>query len=281
MVVLAIIGLLMALVLPAVQSARAAARKSQCSNQVRQIAIGLHRFHDVFGQFPAGLGSASPKVEFQFASFLIHVLPYVEQNALHDEVLRDFAAQPNAFIPRPHPGLSKAVRLFACPDDARVAYPQLTHGEFPVGLTSYLGSNGVNHLAHNGVLFVDSATRMNDITDGTSNTLLVGERPPSPDFWYGWWYGGEAMDGRWAPDAVLGAAEINRDTQFLSGCGDGPHLFRAGRQSEMCDALHFWSTHAGGAHFAIADGSVRFVPYTSAEVLPMLATRGGGEVISP
>jgi len=228
------------------------------------------------------MSSGKPSIRCQFSSYLIHVLPYVEQNALHNQISLDFAAHPNAFFPLPpHSGISKTVRLFACPDDGRVAYPQVTHGDLIVGLTSYLGSSGANHLAHDGALYVDSTTRMSEIIDGTSNTLLLGERPPSPDFWYGWWYGGVVIDGQWAPDAVLGAAEINRDRQFLRHCGPGPHAFRAGKQQEMCDTLHFWSTHAGGAHFAMADGSVQFLVYGSAEILPKLATRAGGEAVSP
>lgn len=282
LVALAIIGLLAALILPAVQAARATARRAQCLNQVRQVALGLHQYHDAQGHFPAGMSSAKSHIRCQFSSFLVHVLPFVEQNVLHEEISKDFAAQPNAFFPSPpHRRFSITVRLYACPNDARVAHPQVTHGNFIVGLTSYLGSSGANHLAHDGVFYVDSSTRMSEITDGTSNTLMLGERPPSPDFWYGWWYGGAVMDGQWAPDAVLGAAEINRDTQFLSHCGDGPHLFRPGKQQEMCDTLHYWSTHSDGAHFAMADGSVQFLTYASGEVLPKLATRAGGEAVSP
>jgi prepilin-type processing-associated H-X9-DG protein len=123
-----------------------------------------------------------------------------------------------------------------------------------------------------------------EIGDGQSNTLLIGERPPSPDFWYGWWYAtgqGSISTG----DVTLGVAELNPSksggtSTYLEDCPPGPYSYIAGN-NEQCDTLHFWSWHSGGANFALADGSVRLIPYSiSAATLQALATRAGGETVS-
>ncbi len=131
------------------------------------------------------------------------------------------------------------------------------------------------------------STRLGEIADGQSNTLLIGERPPSADFWYGWWYAtgsGSISTG----DVTLGVAELNPATApggqgtgtYLKDCPPGPYRYGPGR-NEQCDALHFWSYHWMGAHFALADGSVRLIPYGIDDAtMRGLATRSGGEVVS-
>jgi prepilin-type processing-associated H-X9-DG protein len=116
-----------------------------------------------------------------------------------------------------------------------------------------------------------------DIRDGTANTLMAGERPPSPDYWYGWWYAsGFAGSG----DTTLGVRERNDNHDpGMSQCAAGPYNFRAGLPTDMCDAFHFWSLHSGGANFAFCDGSVRFLSYSVDPIMPALATRAGGETV--
>jgi prepilin-type processing-associated H-X9-DG protein len=127
-------------------------------------------------------------------------------------------------------------------------------------------------------MYENSRTRLADITDGTSHTLLVGERPPSPNLLWGWWTWG-------AFDASLGV----RDTYAVypdSGiepaipCASWfPENYRP-PASGNCDTHHNWSLHPGGGNWLFADGSVRFLPYRSNAMLPALATRCGGEVVS-
>ena len=108
---------------------------------------------------------------------------------------------------------------------------------------------------------------------------MIGERPPSPDFWLGWWYASGSVDG--SGDTALGVREFNGGTDpYTVACPKGPYNFRPGKVIEQCDAFHFWSLHSGGANFAFADGSVRFLTYSADSVLPALATRAGGEVVS-
>jgi prepilin-type processing-associated H-X9-DG protein len=155
--------------------------------------------------------------------------------------------------------------------------PQNTHRGFRVALTSYVGVLGTNFRNPDGVLFLDSQVRIADIGDGTSHTIMAGERPPSADFWYGWWYAGVGQWGTGSADMFLGAREINAGWFFLTGCAAGPFHFGPGRPDEQCDTLHFWSLHSGGGNFLLADGSVRFLSYEADEILPALASRSGGE----
>jgi prepilin-type processing-associated H-X9-DG protein len=170
------------------------------------------------------------------------------------------------------------VPVFACPSDPRTLTPY-DGGIVPVAFTAYLGVEGTDQFRRDGVLFLNSGVRMTDITDGTSNTLMVGERPPSADHALGWWYGGwgQAEDG--SCDSVLGVREQN--TSYPEPCPPGPYAFGPGRATNQCDAFHFWSLHfGGGANFLFGDGSARFLPYAAAPLMPALATRAGGESVS-
>jgi prepilin-type processing-associated H-X9-DG protein len=123
------------------------------------------------------------------------------------------------------------------------------------------------------------SVRFAEVRDGTSNTLLIGERPPGPDGFYGGWYG--AWGYTVCPVSQIRPASPNA-RGALDGSTDCDLSFgplRPGRIEDPCDVVHFWSLHVGGANFAFADGSVRFLPYNWSEVLRALATRAGGEVI--
>ncbi len=151
-----------------------------------------------------------------------------------------------------------------------------------VALTSYLGVEGTDRRRRDGVLYRNSRVQISHVTDGTSNTLLVGERPPSPELIYGWWYAGDGLGGTGALDVVLGVREpnsLNPYPQYVH-CGHGPFPFRPGRVDDYCSVFQFWSLHSGGANFLFADGSVWFLLYDADPILPALATRAGGEAVA-
>src|SRR5262249_22200164 len=138
-----------------------------------------------------------------------------------------------------------------------------------------------------GVLYNLSSVRLLDIADGTAHTLMVGERPPSKDLWYGWWFSGWGYDGSGTGDVVLGSTETGYCSSVWTYAGNTPYQcptsrigLQPGSVFDDCDQMHFWSLHPGGANFALADGSVRFVSYTANSVLPALRTRSGGEIMN-
>jgi prepilin-type processing-associated H-X9-DG protein len=172
--------------------------------------------------------------------------------------------------------------------------------------TNYLGVTGTNSETRDGLFAQNYRVRLTDVTDGTSNTLMVGERgfrkgavdhiDTSDDInnlRFGNWFSAVGQKNG-SVGVVLGVRELN----FNSGnmlvtwekeCPPGPYHFGLpkrtldvnGKVREECDLFQFWSYHPGGGNFLYADGSVHFLPYTADDVLPALATRMGGEVAPP
>lgn len=145
-----------------------------------------------------------------------------------------------------------------------------------VAFTDYLGVEGMDFASEDGVLYLNSRIRMLAITDGASNTLVVGERPPSSDHKLGWWYAGWGQNRSGSADLTLGVREVCVSPNYPF-CPRGTYRFRRDPENTPCSAFHFWSFHPGGAHFLFADGSVHFLSYSSDPILPALATRAGGE----
>jgi prepilin-type N-terminal cleavage/methylation domain-containing protein/prepilin-type processing-associated H-X9-DG protein len=280
LVVIAIIAILIGLLVPAVQRVREAAARIQCGNNLKQLGIALHSYHDSYAGLPAGVTSKRQGEPFGRMTWLARLLPYVEQDTLWKATLAAYDFQPVPYVDPPHIGFSMPIRVFSCPSDPRAFDQHTTHKARIVALTSYVGVLGTAYDYTDGVLFRDSHVRLTDITDGTSNTAMAGERPPSADFWYGWWYAGFGQAGTGSADMLLGARERNFGGPFVSACPPGPYHFQAGSLNEQCDLFHFWSTHPGGAQFLFADGSVLFLSYAADNVLPALATRAGGEVVN-
>jgi prepilin-type processing-associated H-X9-DG protein len=203
----------------------------------------------------------------------------LEDGALWQQVVAAYEKDKDFLHDPPHTGLSTPVRHFQCPSDSRVRTAQLVgKSQLPRAFTSYLGVDGHNALRRDGVLFVDSQIRLAEITDGTSTTLTVGERPPSADLILGWWYAGWGEDKDGEGDMLLGARTRNNGT-WGPGCPEGPYDFKPGSFDNQCDAFHFWSPHSGGANFLFCDGSVRLLPYSANAIMPALASRAGGEAI--
>ena len=274
LLVVAIVAVLTGLTLAAVQNVRAAAAAAVCKNNLRQLALALHQYHDAKRSLPPG--AASLTSDHPFMTWLTHALPWVEQPALWDAAVRAYG-QDGSFSSPPHRlTRSTPVRVFLCPTESRpIATPTPST---TAAVTDYLGVTGDNY--DEGVLYYASRVRLSEITDGHSHTLMIGERPPSADQWFGWWYAGvgQRLDG--TVDSHLATRQLNQ-TFRAPTCPFGPYRFRPGSPDDLCSAFHFWSRHAGGAHFAFADGSVRFLRYSADPLLPALATRAGGETVPP
>lgn len=275
--ILVVLAVLIGLILSAVQQARVASARTQCANNLRQIALGLSSYHAAQDQLPPGLRSGVNE-PLPYLSWLARLLPYVEQDAVWRQALAAYQTTKNFEVSPPHP-LSTVMRLYGCPSDPRVYTASVSRNKELVAFTSYLGVAGTRTTKGDGSLYRNSSVRFTDITDGTSSTLLVGERPPSADLWYGWWYAGFGVVGTGMADMVLGVREMSPPADaYVPDCGGTPLYFVPGRIDNMCDAFHYWSLHPGGGNFLFADGSVSFLAYAADPVLPALATRAGGEV---
>jgi len=284
MVILAIMGVLLSLLLPAVQRIREAASRVKCANNLRQLGMALHNYHASHDQFPQAYNEywnffpptddPVPPDRRPRRSWAAFILPYLEQ-----QNLQNTGAQSSQGF---------AVDMFLCPTEGRADGNISKGGSFSYlgtrfGLTSYLAVEGSTYERgpdpsranmelggqKNGVLYRSSDTKVTDIHDGSSNTVMVGERPPSPGpaLEWGWW--------AWsAYDSALAAED--RRVVLYPFCPN-PAVYGPGQLFNACDAHHFWSQHPGGGNWLFADGSVRFLPYSAAPILPALASRNGME----
>ncbi len=260
LVVIAIIGVLVALLLPAVQAAREAARRTQCTNNLKQIAIALHNYHDTHRAFPpGGWNEANRGNRLAFNAF---ILPFMEQQAVYDE----FNFEHNNYTgPNLNPGL-RLIPAYHCPSCriTRGAFAAEYVGGEPTYTTHYyaiMGPKGVNPISGNrypevnptaqhggyalsGVLHRNSSTTMGHVTDGTSNTIMVGEIS---------WEAANCF--RIWPRGISGTASGSaKNVEF----GINVMPFSGNNFNDVS----FGSQHPGGANFAVTDGSVRFISET-------------------
>lgn len=315
LVVIAIIAVLIALLLPAVQQAREAARRSQCKNNMKQIAIAFYNYHDSLTVFPVNYAMRNfagdstnpqntndgPGIANSGRSWMQHILPYVDQAPLYEKI--DFTGAkgtvggwPGLFVNNTNnQDIAKmALPVYLCPSDDGSANGKLggrsdyCPAGVQWGVTNYkacAGSNWASGLAAwnpvsspqgknagstdglnrgNGILCsnqtnVNGATRSRDVKDGTSNTFAAGEALPAYSNW-NWWYN---------PNAVTAtcAIPLNRSVKLPPNPGDWPNNYG------------FNSKHAGGGHFALLDGSCRFVSENiDISVYRAAATISAGEV---
>src|SRR5262245_11273707 len=271
LVVIAIIAVLIGLLLPAVQKVREASLRAKCLNNLHQVGIALHGYHVVHFFLPQAFDAALPwnkPDDIDRQSWMTRILPHIEQ----DNLLRQGADTYQGVV----------VKIYGCPTDPLAGKLGKFSGLKDGGLTDYLAVNGALYanapsmlhgvgLPTDGVLYGGSRTRLTDVFDGTSDTVMVGERPPPPSTSWGWW--------AWGPlDSSLAAESAAGDPHGGIPC-PLPQRYGPGNPKRECDALHYWSLHPGGANWLFADGSVRFLRYDAVSVLPALATRSGAEVI--
>jgi len=288
LVVIAIIGIVLGLGFAALQKVRNAAMRAECQSNLKQIALAVQGYHDQYRRFPPALSTIAS--DLWYLSWMGRILPYEEQVAQAGTVSPEYQRayspwgyfwQPNFGGQPPHELLAKVVNIYKCPAENRdliarnVDFGNGNHAD--TAFTCYLGISGTDGTAQDGVFIVGRSVKLGEITDGTSNTFIIGERPPYQQMWYGWWYAGAGYDSKGSGDVVLGAREVGFASAL--GCKSSQVGLQDGSVQVDCDQAHFWSYHSGGANFAGADGSVRFVSYSGDSVLPSLATRASGETI--
>ncbi|MEZ6060448.1 MAG: DUF1559 domain-containing protein [Planctomycetaceae bacterium] len=276
LVVIAIIAILIALLLPAIQQAREAARRTQCRNNLKQIGLALHNYHDIYGRFPPGYvarnvtnmdpATAETGPGFAWGTML---LPQLEQSPLfeHFEFSEDATDDHNL-----EHGLTP-LPAFRCPTDPapeRFALPDGTE----LSTSNYVGIYGYGNVSMmpgngSGIFFRNSSVRFRDIVDGTSNTVCIGERMHRHDYvaalspvsanstWYA------VIPGAARPAGMPMAMMMEQSPSLVLG-----HVGQDGMMS--MPAMHhtpnhtnhivnFSSQHIGGVHFLLCDGSARFL----------------------
>jgi prepilin-type N-terminal cleavage/methylation domain-containing protein/prepilin-type processing-associated H-X9-DG protein len=299
LVVIAIIAVLIALLLPAVQKVREAANRMSCTNNLKQIALATHNFHDIYKKFPTG-GRIPVFVGDRptgGTNLWVELLPYFEQDNLYKNW--DVKDNRNNVAGGTNATQAHVIKLLICPSDAlpadvvenrAAATPPWCWGFY--GMSSYGGNAGTRSLpfpamSRDGIFFIGSCVRFADIPDGASNTLLFGERyHHDPDYdrlepivfpgiapisQVGKWGYVAAGPGTLANVTLHTAAPIN---YRMPTDGDSSALF-----NRICA---FGSGHPGGANFAFADGHVQFLNESMPlPTLQALSTRSGREVVSP
>jgi prepilin-type N-terminal cleavage/methylation domain-containing protein len=240
LVVIAIIGTLMGLLLPAVQKIRGIAARTSCQNNLHQLGLALHSYHDTFKTFPQGTN----KNNWGWAVFL---MPFVEQEALYNQLgVNQNTLQQDLVINLQL--LQTPVKVFICPADENTQLndnrPFTVNGQMESLAKSNYPGNGGN-AGGTGLFSTDKAIAMKDITDGLSNTIGIGERASTKGRFAAVWAGWDPLNGP--------------GTQALWGYT----LYRMqdgySQTSVPFPDQAFSSLHTGGANFFICDGSVRFI----------------------
>ncbi len=278
LVVIAIIAILVALLLPAVQQAREAARRSSCKNNLKQLGLAMHNYHDTHRVFPPGYvderGSGGTIADNEpHWSWTAMILPFVEQGPLFDQI--NVGSSPRVVMANASnlQAMGNPIASFRCPSDAGAPLVQSNLGQRVIdsngtdvgtAVMNYVGVNNSRNIRRTsgsnpasnavGLFFRDSRTSFRDITDGTSNTLLVGERAwkvrTTPIFAGSLFVLRDMNAG--------GPAEAHGDQGMLGAMGSTITSIN-GNPATQGNRQMFASQHDGGAQFVLADGSVRFI----------------------
>lgn len=314
LVVIAIIGILIALLLPAVQAAREAARRSSCTNQLKNIGIALHNHHDTYKRFPPGC--ANDKTPFGTSvngggwgsSWKVYILPFIEQNNIYERWVFDGSS--SGYTNANNMALVNNITIdaYRCPssviDDF---YQSSNNGGAILMMSSYTGNAGAGsntapfsiysgthgYTAEDGVLFANSTQRMASLTDGTSTTIMVGEQSdhlrdtqnqPIPGSYtaitsqgpHGWTMGaGQSNRGKAYTDRTFNCTTL----RYLINQRGLPNSGATGHN--MGNNIPYSSRHPGGCMVAMGDASVQFLPQsTPVTVLYQLASGKDGTVVS-
>lgn len=286
LVVIAIIGVLIALLLPAVQAAREAARRSQCSNNLKQIGLGLHNFHDVNGHFPP----ADSRTNDNGYKWSVFILPYVEQNNLYETIKTGLTIDPKGKVNsgnvcdcnRQNQAGGSRIEMYVCPSDTLPDQKPSSASTRKCGKSNYLASGGPGISTNKtGNGFWDrrlAVFRFRDVTDGLSNTIAVGEvsgddtgSVPGDQGWFPAWAGCRDHGNC---ERLFRFTTTDRAINLRNGGGP------AGT-NDVTNNSGFGSLHPTGAQFLFGDGSVHFLSETiNTTTYVNLGRRNDGNVVS-
>ncbi|TWT31893.1 DUF1559 domain-containing protein [Blastopirellula retiformator] len=288
LVVIAIIGVLIALLLPAVQQAREAARRMGCQNNLKQMGLGLHNYHDTHGKLPAAYygryanaaSVATGRVGFGAPGWGwgVMIMPFIEQQNLYDALdMTSYQVRASTHQPLSQTPLS----VYRCPSDTGDDLNS-TPNRWEHGTSNYLGNYGSKNIAttatipgagydwgnyektETGMFSANSAVKLRDVIDGTSNTVMLGEVV------YGEYGGVSRRGGLWVGNPYNGGY-LCTQTSLSSST-----TFRINGSNPSAYSSH----HSGGAQFVLVDGSVRFIAETlDGEVINNVADRADGKVL--
>jgi len=294
LVVIAIIGILVALLLPAIQAARESARRTQCNNHLKQIALGLHNYHDNIGKLPFAticyINGPSPGQSTNTRQSWFHlILPYVEQAPYYEEIVPRIEANQ---VPGGWPEATVVIETFMCPSDPinPKTWQQGFHGNYVPCHGSTDAGSGAGQT--NGIFYPLSKTKLTDITDGTSNTVMLGELRLEKDNiaaegignvvcggthdlrgrYHNTYHGNATFTTMRSPNTPVG------DTcQYCNGTTNAPCRACVSSNEE----IHARSYHPGGVQIALADASVQFVTDSIDQaVFQAMGTMRGHEAVS-
>ena len=283
LVVVAIIAILIGLLLPAVQKVREAAGRISCANNLKQLGVACHNYHDATQSLPPST------LNNEWATWAVFLLPYLEQDAVYK--LWDLRYQASKQTPAAY---QQQIKLLHCPGRPEFV---LSQGDFTPaggGLTDYAAAFGTDALAanSNGAIIPASAAtqtwgkdgsgnpivlswrgqlNFESITDGTSNTLMFGEKHVRPN----------SLRGKNEDRSVFGGQNNSvRRMAGLGANGDARPLRPANDQTGVKSNESFGGPHPGACLFVFVDGSVRGVPLsTDLQTLTYLITRNDGQVV--
>ena len=261
LVVIAIIGVLIGLLLPAVQQAREAARRCSCANNMSQLGLAAHNHDFAMERLPDGVinptGPILAQPIGQHTSHLVQLLPFVDK----PNIAKNFNVAKGAYDPANAAARAISVGVFTCP-----TFPSRHKNDLATtGITNYAGCHHDKETQidddNDGLLFLNSGIRYADITDGATNTILYGEMLPFPST-LGW---------------ASGTRASLRNTGSPIAGGDWQQL---AKPLTPVDVGGFGSLHPGGAHFVTADGAVTFLSTAvDTNVYENLGNRQDGQMI--
>lgn len=286
LVVIALIGILVGLLLPAVQVAREASRRLQCQNNLKQIGLAIHNYHDTFRQFPWCNANST----LSGGSLFVAIMPYMELS--NGYKLYDFT-KPNR-DPFNRQVVSQQIPFYRCPSDPeRRSVPSCSSdsGRAPGNYAVSIGTTDYNQYwkwfgaaqptLDGAIVYSDTTdriTKMASMTDGTSNTLLVGETAynlPDYKFSFGDCEGESRYSFTYWCNPYPGSTACTTKYSFNPNDAQDDGIFDSGW------VRSFRSEHLGGVQFVFADGSVHFISQNVAAItLDQLASRNGGEVVN-